>query len=421
MTADSEFNHDNTEQQRLLERNVRLYPWYQASAGALPWLPVFFLYFLQYVSLERVIVLSAIYYMAVVFCEVPSGFFSDRFGRRVTLLMSSSFLLISYVLFISAPGFAILVIAQVFLAAGIAFQSGSDTALHYDTLQQLGWESRYTELEAKATQYNLAASAACCVIGGGAGVIDLSYPYYLGLLAAATTIYLCSRFVEPASSGNRSSLSFVQQLLVCAKYASQPVLFWLLCFYVVAYCLQHVTYEFYQPYIQLLDTAAHRDYSGSLQAPLLSGIVLGASMLIGVFGAKLSMPWLHKLGLTKLLLAAVGFQTVVLGMLGMILHPLILALVITRNFSMAMTRGPLLGAIGPRVNSAQRATYLSMRSLLARLAFSVSLYLLSLLVARDVQMSWPALSLLLQVSCMVGLILLFLLGLSARWVKDIDK
>jgi MFS family permease len=38
--------------------------------------------------MSRVLRLEAIYYIAVVILEVPSGYFSDRFGRRQTLLIA---------------------------------------------------------------------------------------------------------------------------------------------------------------------------------------------------------------------------------------------------------------------------------------------------------------------------------------------
>ena len=81
---------DPTDAQRGIERNVRLYPLYQAFFNAYFWLPVFFLYFSKHFSLAQVLQLEAIYYLAVVSLEVPSGYFSDVIGRRPTLLTSSS-------------------------------------------------------------------------------------------------------------------------------------------------------------------------------------------------------------------------------------------------------------------------------------------------------------------------------------------
>ena len=75
--------------------NLRIYPWYVALFNAHFWMPVFFLYFLQHVSMSEVLRLEAIYYLAVVILEVPSGYFSDRFGRRPTLLIACSSLLLA--------------------------------------------------------------------------------------------------------------------------------------------------------------------------------------------------------------------------------------------------------------------------------------------------------------------------------------
>lgn len=71
-----------------LRRNSRLYVWFRMTAEYMAWMPVFFLYLNQYVSVADVLLLEAIYYLAVVMVEVPSGYFSDVVGRRPTLLGS---------------------------------------------------------------------------------------------------------------------------------------------------------------------------------------------------------------------------------------------------------------------------------------------------------------------------------------------
>ena len=65
-----------------LADNVRLYPWFRAASDGHAWITVFFLYMSQTLPLEQVISLSAVYYLSVFVLEVPSGYFSDRIGRR---------------------------------------------------------------------------------------------------------------------------------------------------------------------------------------------------------------------------------------------------------------------------------------------------------------------------------------------------
>src|SRR6056297_3078966 len=98
-----------------LNRNVRLYPWYALAFNAYFWMPVFFLYFLRHMSLADVLRLEAIYYLGVVLLEVPSGYFSDRIGRKPTLLIANSALALAYLVFFLGDSFAVFALAQVLL------------------------------------------------------------------------------------------------------------------------------------------------------------------------------------------------------------------------------------------------------------------------------------------------------------------
>ena len=98
------------------ERNVRLYPWYAAAFHGMFWLPVFFLYFREHLTIGQVLRLEAVYYAAVVLLEVPSGYFSDAIGRKPTLVIASLGLLAAYALFFVGGSFAVFAAAQVCFA-----------------------------------------------------------------------------------------------------------------------------------------------------------------------------------------------------------------------------------------------------------------------------------------------------------------
>ncbi len=166
-----------------LDRNVRLYPWYAMSFHAYFWITVFVLYFLQHMPLSSVLRLEAIYYLGVVVLEVPSGYFSDRFGRRMTLLLASMFLLAAYLLFSQGGSFEVFAVAQVLLAAGLAFNSGSDTSMHYDSLASLGRESEYDHRKAIASR-NVLLAWGVGGLFGGAVAMGLRYTYLLSAITA---------------------------------------------------------------------------------------------------------------------------------------------------------------------------------------------------------------------------------------------
>ena len=109
----------NTEDK--LERNLVLYPKYKAASSVLPWMPVFFLYFIERVTLGDAVLLGSVYYFSVFVFEVPSGYFSDRFGRRPTLILAAVLTTLTCLTYILADTFIVLAAAQILLAAGIAF------------------------------------------------------------------------------------------------------------------------------------------------------------------------------------------------------------------------------------------------------------------------------------------------------------
>jgi len=124
-----------------LQLNIGLYPWFRAASDGHAWITVFFLYMSQSLPLDQVIELSAVYYLSVFLLEVPSGYFSDRIGRRRTLLIAAAAFIASYVCFIVGAGFWWFAAGQFLLATGMAMQSGTDTAFHYDSLKALGRET----------------------------------------------------------------------------------------------------------------------------------------------------------------------------------------------------------------------------------------------------------------------------------------
>ena len=106
-----------------MERNLRRYPLYQGLRSLLFWLPVFFLYFSSVLPVDQVLRLEAIYYMGVVLLEVPSGYFSDRVGRRLTLLIAAGCWVAGCALFTVSDSWWPFVAAQLLLAAGMAQSS----------------------------------------------------------------------------------------------------------------------------------------------------------------------------------------------------------------------------------------------------------------------------------------------------------
>ncbi|MCY3770205.1 MAG: MFS transporter [Gammaproteobacteria bacterium] len=384
-----------------LNSNLRLYPWFHSAASLMGWLPVFFLYFNQFVSLAEAMQLGAVYYFSVCVWEVPSGYFSDRAGRRITLFLSGFSLVLSYLVFLCASGFYSLALGQFFLAQGVAMMSGTDTAFLYDSLRGLGREREYESREANAQKYGFASLTIASIAGGVLGSYDLRLAYVLSLFGALWMIWLVYRFSEPdrPRTGKTEILSIFQAIGECLKKLSDTVLAWLFAVMVLMYCLEHVVFEFYQPYIKLLDLRGGVP-DGS---PLVSGMVIAVSMFGGILGAAYSVRLHSRLGLKVLLCCAFLIQLLIIGSFAVVLSVMMLAALFFRNFPMSAIHAPVNAVIAPRVGSHLRATYLSLQSLGARLAFSGLLWALSQTIDQENVLDWGSLSLVLREVLLIGI------------------
>jgi len=354
-----------------LTRSVRLYPIYAPLAQAYFWLPVFFLYFNEHMPIEQVLRLEAIYYVAVVVLEVPSGYLSDTLGRRLTLLISAVSAIFAYALFFLGGSFGIFVLAQIGLAASMAFRSGTDTSFHYDLLKCLGREDAYPQREARITRNVFIASAGAALLGGAVSIFALRVAYGLSLLAACVAFALVLLFAEPdrEASTARQASGFFLQIRACLAYLSQPVLGWLMLFSVFMTVVNHIPYEFYQPYIQLL--------GGEAPTPLLTGLHTALTMGIAAWFARQSIRLRDHLGTRSALMLSAGVQVVLIALMGFFFHPVVALLLALRSVPRALMIAPLNAAVVPRLQQHHRATYLSIQSLIGRLSFSLCLTLLA--------------------------------------------
>lgn len=386
-----------------LQRSVALYPWYQALYNGFFWMPIFFLYFGQHLPLGQVLALEAIYYAAVVLIEVPSGYFSDRVGRRATLLISSGALCLAYAAFFAGASFAAFAAAQVLLACGIAFNSGTDTALHHDTLAALGRAEEYGEREAIVARNALVAGAVAAAAGGAIGLVGLRWAYGLALLSALGALGLVVAMAEPADVARRDgahpgALRFDRQIVAVVGQLRRPTLAWLFGFYVLATVLNHVPYEFYQPYLDLVGTGLGMGD----KTPLVAGLHMAAAMLAGAWVARRSVALGGRIGTGPTLLIAAAIQTGVIAAMAGFLHPLIVLVIVARGVPRALATAPLNAAVTPRLPQHQRATYLSVQSLAGRLGFACLLAVLSTMGAGAGVDDWATLSDLLWVGAAVG-------------------
>jgi len=354
-------------------RNLRRYPFYVGGVAFYAWMPVFFLYFSQHVSLADVLVLEAIYYATVVALEVPSGYFSDRFGRRPTLIIAAAALVASYLAFVLAGSFAGLALGQALLAVGLSFNSGTDTSFHLASLEAAGQSERYAEREASLGAMTFRLGAVAALLGGAGAVLDMRVAYGLscvGALVALAAALGFRRIDEPRSD---ASTSLVDALSGCWRAANTRALRWLSGAAVLAIVINHIPYEFYQPYLEALPDAPWQQ----AQTPWIAGLHLAAVQLIASPIARASARLARRFGTVPVVLGSMLLQALNVAAMATWTSLWVAALLAGRSVPRALQDAPLRAAITPQLPAGMRATYLSLQSLAGRLGFALLLVTLS--------------------------------------------
>jgi hypothetical protein len=111
-------------------------------------MPIMVLFFTDLgLSLSEVFILQSIFAFSVVVLEIPTWYIGDILRRKDWLIIWSICWTVWYLWLDMAQWFWTLALAEVFLALGYTFYSGSDSALIYDTLAQIGKEDTFQKIK----------------------------------------------------------------------------------------------------------------------------------------------------------------------------------------------------------------------------------------------------------------------------------
>ncbi|MCB0327744.1 MAG: MFS transporter [Bdellovibrionales bacterium] len=396
-----------------METNLRLYPYFTVLFNTLFWTPVFFLYFNERVALAEVFILQALYYFFVVIFEVPSGYFSDRYGRKLTLIIACIAFVISHGIFYLSHQFWTLLLAQVGLAIGFSFYSGTNHSLLYDSLTYLGREEEFGLREQSANSIGLFCRSLACILGGLVAMYGLENPYGLTAITSLLALGVCFCFIEPQKDdgdikpGASITKDFFTQIKSCVLLLQrQKELRWLFVFMLIFIVFVHIPFEFFQSYIKLLDL----QWTGiENETTLTAGMIPAIGMFLAAWVSRYSIQISQKIGVLNLLWVSLACEVLIAVGMAAILHPGIILLILCRNIPRGLMHAPFTDKVNQYIDRSRRATFFSLNSLAGRIAYGGMLMLLSTFSIGKGHPDWTTLSTILWFSSFLGA--LCLLGL----------
>lgn len=169
-------------------------------------------------SLTDIMVLQAVFGVAVALFEFPSGYFADRVGYRTSLLVGAALWGAGWLVYARGASFGAIVVAEVVLGAGSAFMSGADRALLWVSLDADGRASQYTRWEGRVRAAAQTSEAVSAAAGGWLYAVGPRLPFWLQIPAAALALGSVVAMREAPRLPSRDRRSHAQRALHVVRF-----------------------------------------------------------------------------------------------------------------------------------------------------------------------------------------------------------
>ena len=152
--------------------------------------------------------------------EIPCGIFSDKISRKATLLYGAIFVFINMLLWALAGVYSsalLLFLGSLFRGIGLAFKSGTENAIIYETCQQIKQRKLFMTILAKITSfYQLGALIAAFMATFITYYFSLQTLVWLGVIPLFLNVFVVMLIVNPKNQA-KSEQSFQEHLIKSIK------------------------------------------------------------------------------------------------------------------------------------------------------------------------------------------------------------
>lgn len=168
----------------------------------IPLLSIFFLS-LPNTTTNEIWIFTGIWYIATLLFEVPSGYISDIFGHKKTLIVAKLFQVLSMVCYIlwyylvSPYSFYIFIIASIFQTIWFAFFSWTKSAFYHDFLEEHWKEKEFAKYEWKLWWNTSLASVLIIFLLPFTAVFSILTPFVIWLFVDIIWIFILFTIPNP--------------------------------------------------------------------------------------------------------------------------------------------------------------------------------------------------------------------------------
>ena len=340
-----------------------------ALINALFILPVYTLFYLHKgLTMGDFFLIQGFCNLSAFVMEIPTGYIGDLFSRKHTLIISIILWIIGHLLLIFADGFALVLLAELIFGITIAFISGTLEAYLYDLLKKRHRESIFHKKYAKMKMlYNLSLTFATLT---GAFIYQFAgptVPLWISTILSVCSLTILALLPDVPESRRivTKDKSKWQDILDISKYAvKHPQIKWLMIFPALYGTLTLILMW------GLQSVMAYR------QLPIfMFSLVLGLNAFTRTFWSGISGKILEKIQLSGII--KLQSLVIVTGALSACITAYVplgfvyicLLLMILASSSVSLSAISISVLINHRIKSDERATVLSVGSMINRVCW----------------------------------------------------
>lgn len=336
---------------------IKAFRWFMVA------MPIIVLFYQENgLSIREVFILQSVFSVVIVLSEMPSGYFSDVFGRKLSIILGSIFGFLGFLIYSFSFGFAGFLLAEIILGIGSGFISGADSALLYDSLIETEQEQSYKKFEGRVLSVAHFSEGLAGILGGFLALISLRIPVYAETAAMFLAIPFAFTLVEPKRHVPDPSAGNIKAMIKILKYSLNDHLEvkWLILYSSLISTATLTATWLIQPYFRLV----------GLPLPLFGILWAALYFFLGV--SSFSAAGVEALlGRRRSLLSLVIILAAPLVLLGIFPALWAIAFFFVIYFMRGLHLPVLKDYINRLIGSETRATILSISALTARLLFAV--------------------------------------------------
>ncbi len=321
-------------------------------------------------SVQEIMWLQGSFGLAMLLLEFPSGYLADRIGYKRSLLIACFTQVVGWGLYAIANTFFQVVVAELVLGGGLALVSGTDVALLYESLKETDQEEHYAKWSGRMKFWGQLGEGSAAIVAGFLYAFANRSPFFVEMVVWGVALFVAARLVEPSRHRPPTTDNWAQikNMLKHVLKDSPPLraLFYTIIVLGMASFIPVWTIQLYA-----LESGLEESWLGPLWAVANYMVAFGA-----LFSHRLSKRW----GAKRLLLVCLFL--VMAGYVGLGLTHALFGFAF--YYALTLMRGmfgPVLQHEEQRlITSADRAGFLSLRSLFFRGSFLVIAPFIGLLI-----------------------------------------